>query len=67
MTTAQLTDVDSPEATQVLRWRLRMLIGAGYRYGDAVALATNGHVDLHDAIRLIQRGCPSELCARILL
>ncbi|MGH3073150.1 MAG: hypothetical protein ACRDNB_12910 [Gaiellaceae bacterium] len=67
MTTAQLTDVDSPEATQILRWRLRTLVAAGYLYGDAVALAMARDVDLHDATRLLQRGCPSRLAVQILL
>jgi hypothetical protein len=67
MTTAQLTDPDSPEATQVLRWRLRTLLEAGYRYGDAVVLAMNGEVDLHAAIRLLRRGCSSALAVRILV
>lgn len=67
MTTAQLTDLDSPEATQVLRWRLRTLLEAGYLYVDALSLAMAGDVDLHTATRLIRRGCPSALGVRILL
>lgn len=67
MTTAQLTELDSPEATQVLRWRLRRLLEAGYGYGDAVTLAMAGDVDLHTAIRLVRGGCPSALGVRILL
>lgn len=67
MTTAQLTDLDSPEATQVLRWRLRTLLEAGYLYVDALQLAMAGDVDLHTAIRLMRAGCPSALGVRILL
>lgn len=67
MTTAQLTDLESPEATQVLRWRLRTLLEAGYLYGDALKLAMTGDVDLHAATSLIGRGCPSALGAQILL
>ena len=67
MTTAQLTDLDSPEATQVLRWRLRKLLEAGYLYADALQLAMAGDVDLHTAIRLMRGGCPSALAVRILL
>lgn len=51
----------------MLRWRLRTLLGAGYGYADAVALAMAGDVDLHAAARLIERGCPSALAVRILL
>lgn len=67
MTTAQLTDLDSPGAAEVLRWRLGSLLDAGYAYSDAVVLAMDGGVDLHAATRLIGRGCPSALCVRILL
>ena len=67
MTTAQLTDLDSPEAMQVLRWRLRTLLEAGYLYVDALQLAMAGDVDLHTAIRLVRGGCPSALGVRILL
>lgn len=67
MTTAQLSDLDSPEAMQVLRWRLRALQEAGYLYVDALQLAMAGDVDLHTAIRLVRGGCPSALAVRILL
>jgi hypothetical protein len=67
MAAAQLTDLDSPEARQVLRWRLRTLHEAGYLYRDALQLAMAGTVDLHEAIRLVRGGCPSALGVRILL
>lgn len=67
MTTAQLTTLDSPEAVEVLRWRIRTLLGAGYMLGDAIAVATSGGVDLHDAVLLLERGCSSATAVRILL
>lgn len=67
MTTAQLTNLESPEAAQVLRWRLRTLLEAGYLYVDALKLAMDGDVDLHTATSLIGRGCPSALGVQILL
>lgn len=66
MTTAQLNELDSPEARQVLRWRLRTLLEAGYRYTDALTLAMNHDVDLHAALRLLRGGCPSALAVSIL-
>jgi hypothetical protein len=33
---------------------------------DAVSLAARLDVDLHEAISLVQRGCPPELVVRIL-
>jgi hypothetical protein len=38
----------------------------GFPGDDAVALAARFEVDLHDAIKLVQRGCPTELAVRIL-
>jgi hypothetical protein len=67
MTTAQITDTESPEAIEVFRWRIRRLLGAGYLLGDAITLAARGDVDLHDAVRLLERGCSSATAARILL
>jgi len=67
MTTEQLNDLDSPEATQVLRWRLRTLLDAGYLYMEALRLAMDGDFDLHAAADLMHRGCPSALGVRILL
>jgi hypothetical protein len=65
MTTALLPD--SREAGEVLRWRIGSLLGAGYPLGDALRLARAGHVDLHAAVRLVRRGCPSATAVRILL
>jgi hypothetical protein len=39
---------------------------AGFPGDDAVALAARSDVDLHEAIELVQRGCPPELAVRIL-
>lgn len=61
MTTAQLTTLESPAAAQVLRWRLRTLLEAGYLYVDALKLAMDGEVDLHAAASQIRRGCERTL------
>ena len=67
MTTAQFIQLDTDEATQVLRWRLNRLTAAGYDLDDAVVLASNVEIDLHDAAELVRRGCPSATAVRILL
>jgi hypothetical protein len=67
MTTAQLISLDSPEATEVFRWRFSTLAAAGYELGDALRLALDGDVDLHAAASLLARGCPSATAVRILL
>jgi len=38
----------------------------GFAGDDAVVLAARTEVDLHEAIELVQRGCPPELAVRIL-
>ena len=51
----------------VVRWRMLVLLRAGYRWNDAVELATETRVDLHLAVDLVDRGCASETARRILL
>ena len=48
-------------------WRLQVLADAGYGPALAAELADSDDVDLHAAVRLLRRGCPPELAARILL
>ena len=66
MPTAE-ADVSESEAARIHRWRADELERAGYSPGDAHDLALRHDVDLHRAIELIQRGCPADLAARILL
>jgi hypothetical protein len=51
----------------VVRWRLIVLLRAGYDWDDAVELATETRVDLHFAAELLHRGCPGDIARRILL
>ena len=55
------------EAERVLRWRVEELRRAGYGERLARRLATRPHVDLHQAIELLRRGCPPETAAQILI
>jgi hypothetical protein len=61
-------DIDTveTETERVERWRTAELMRVGFPGDDAVALAARTDVDLHEAIELIQRGCPPELAVRIL-
>ena len=59
-------DIVETEAERVERWRTAELIRVGFAGDDAVALAARTEVDLHEAIELVQRGCPPELAVRIL-
>ena len=67
MTAAQFEDLRVDEGAEVLAWRFDALCRSGYDLDAAAVLAANVEVDLHDAVNLVERGCPPELAARILL
>jgi hypothetical protein len=50
----------------IVRWRTSRLRAAGFDLQLAEALARNRGYDLHAVLRLVDRGCPPELAARIL-
>jgi hypothetical protein len=51
---------------QVVSWRRRRLLDAGFGYDLADELAGEPRVDLHALLQLVERGCPPVLAARIL-
>ncbi|MBX5475442.1 MAG: hypothetical protein IRZ20_10580, partial [Thermoleophilia bacterium] len=51
---------------RVERWRAEALERAGYAPSDARELAARLDVDLHEAIDLLERGCPPDLAVHIL-
>jgi hypothetical protein len=55
------------EAERVERWRAEELERAGYASDTAHILAVRGDIDLHAAVALVERGCPPDLAAEILL
>ena len=62
------TDVHyETELERIESWRREELERAGYPARAAAQLATRHDVDLHTAVDLVERGCPSELALRILL
>ena len=65
MTTAEVDILT--ELARVEHWRSEELERAGYPTEAAKHLAARHDVDLHRAIRLVERGCPPELALRILL
>jgi len=62
-----ITVVDSTEIERIERWRAEELERAGYEPRAAGRLAVRHDVDLHSAIELLERGCPTDLALRILL
>jgi hypothetical protein len=63
---AAAQDIIETELDRVERWRTAELMRVGFPGDDAVALAARLEIDLHEAIELVQRGCPPELAVRIL-
>ena len=59
-------EIIETETERVERWRTAELMRVGLAGDDAVALAGRFEVDLHEAIALVERGCPPALVARIL-
>ena len=53
-------------APDVRAWRRQVLRQAGFDETLARQIAADGGVDLHDLLKLVDRGCPPELAARIL-
>jgi hypothetical protein len=51
---------------QVVAWRRRRLLDAGFGFDLAEELAADGRMDLHALLQLVERGCPPSLAARIL-
>jgi hypothetical protein len=59
--------VSEPEHERVERWRAEALERAGYDAAAAAELAARPDVDLHQAIGLLENGCPPETALKILL
>jgi hypothetical protein len=55
------------ETERVERWRMDELLRVGFDVESAGLVAAELGVDLHAAIDMVERGCPPDLAARILL
>jgi hypothetical protein len=58
---------EQTELQQIEHWRRERLELAGYPPAAAAELAGRHDIDLHDAVGLLERGCPVDLAVRILL
>ena len=65
MATAELHE--RTELDRIESWRRERLRAAGFSAEAAEELAGRHEVDLHDAVELIERGCPPEVAVRILV
>ena len=52
---------------EIVAWRVEQLRRAGCDPASAEILARRQHVDLHEAVALLKRSCPSPLALEILL
>ena len=52
------------EELDVIRWRVRRLLGIGFELDEAARLALSP-VDIHELEHLIGNGCPLETAVRI--
>lgn len=66
MTPAVLTE-KIVETDPVRSWRFADLVRAGYPPFDALVLSGRPDVDLHTAVTLLRKGCPTQAALRILL
>jgi len=63
----ELQTLEDTEQQMIELWRTEELERAGYSHRAAGRLAARHDVDLHLAVRLVERGCPPELALKILL
>jgi len=66
MTVAELAAIEVPWDEAVREWRLEELLRAGYEQEDATEVAFHLDIDLHRAVDLVRRGCPSGTAVRII-
>ncbi|MCS7006819.1 MAG: hypothetical protein RMM28_09190 [Thermoleophilia bacterium] len=67
MSAAEIGTWFPSELDRIEQWRHEALERAGYDPEAAVVLAASHDVDLHQAVELLERGCPVELALQILL
>ncbi len=67
MSAAELETLYVSEIDRIERWRHDELERAGYDSESALVLAASHDVDLHEAVRLLKRGCTIDLALQILL
>lgn len=65
--TADRTLTEENEQFRVLHWRLAELLRGGFDLDSATEVAFRLDVDLHEALNLLEYGCPPSTALRILL
>ncbi len=67
MAATEIEIFEETEDQRIRTWRRESLRRAGYDRCEAAMLARRPDVDLHQALRLLEQGCPPDLALRILL
>jgi hypothetical protein len=67
MSETELQILEDTEQMQIELWRTEELERAGYSHRAAGRLAARHDIDLHLAVRLLERGCAPDLALKILL
>ena len=67
MSETELQILEDTEQMQIELWRSEELERAGYSHRAAGRLAARHDIDLHLAVRLLERGCSPERALKILL
>ncbi|HXV02361.1 MAG TPA: hypothetical protein VFP24_02200 [Gaiellaceae bacterium] len=67
MSETELQILEETEQMQIELWRTEELERAGYSHRAAGRLAARQDIDLHLAVRLLERGCTPDLALKILL
>jgi hypothetical protein len=62
----RVEQLDARGGAEIVSWRRRQLVDAGFPRALATAIAHDPAYDLHALIELVERGCPPTLAARIL-
>lgn len=62
----RVKQLDTRGGSEIVSWRRRQLVHAGFGRALAAEVAGNSAYDLHALIELVERGCPPALAVRIL-
>jgi hypothetical protein len=62
----EVVEAEDTEQDRVVRWRVEQLLDAGYDGESALVIGLDASIDLHHAVRLMERGCPRDTALRIL-
>lgn len=62
----RVDQLDERTASELVSWRRRQLVAAGFPRTVATEVAHDAAYDLHALIELVERGCPPAVAVRIL-